>query len=79
MLFQRMMGTCSPLFVVTTVAEVPSAFMQENVDASTELAFADEGIIVITDSKAKEIVLARICLPMGGCVDSEIFCISTVK
>ena len=37
MLFQKMMGTCLPLLVVTTVAGIPSASMQEMVDASEEL------------------------------------------
>ena len=52
-----------PLLVVTTVAGVPSEFMHEIVDASAELAFADDGIIAPTDSKAKEIALMKVSRP----------------
>ena len=55
-----MMGTCLPLLVVTTVAGVPSDFMHEIVEASAELAFADDGIIAPTDSKANEIALMKV-------------------
>lgn len=58
-LFQKMMGICLPLLVVTTVAGVPSEFMHEIVEASVELACADDGIIAPTDSKAKEIALIK--------------------
>ena len=38
--FPLMMGTCMPLLVVTTVVGVPSASIQEMVEASVEFADA---------------------------------------